>query len=103
MDELIIGAFYEKPNGEIVKIFYGNNKGIYKYNKLNKFNLVTHISQCQKWKMRGDLRDYPNNPNPTLPYCFDLFFDIKTMDGLKDEISKLRELEKMAKENHIEV
>lgn len=83
MDDLVIGGFYEKPNGDIVKVYYGNNKGIYKYNKLNEFGLITHISHCQKWIERGDLKDYPNNPDKLLPYVFDLFFDIKKDERVK--------------------
>ena len=82
-----IGIHYELPDGRIVYTCGFSKKGpvpiiTYFFDNDSGQHIVTG-TEFQKWKPRRDLRDFPNARDPRLPYCFDLFWDIKYISQLK--------------------
>lgn len=100
-DNFVIGAFYELPDGRIVRTtgWHGRDNTISFYTDSpgGRKAGVCLFKTCENWKRRTDLRDFPNASDPRLPYVFDLWWDIKYMSDLRrhllyDDDSELREL-----------
>jgi len=83
-----VGIHYELPDGRIAYTYgWQGSKNIilYYFDDENGGREVT-IEEFQTWKPRQDLRDFPNAKDPRLPYVFDLFWDIKYLSQLKEEV-----------------
>jgi hypothetical protein len=104
-DDIVVGIFYEMPDGRIVKTFGFNNidKTVSYYLDDDKgTRLVPFYEIKTKWKPRRDLRDFPNARDPRLPYVFDLFWDIKHISQLKRAIEEGHEYLDEIKEKMLE-
>lgn len=89
MGEVILGAYYELPDGRIAITYSGDNrdKTVQYYFDDDEPPMTTSMDiVSSKWKLRRDLRDFPNARDPKLPYDFDLWWDIKTISKLRREI-----------------
>jgi hypothetical protein len=79
-----IGVYHERPDGEIVYAYActGGNTVMYwmsNYSEDGTANLAEYVT----WKVRRDLKDWPNSTDPVLPYVFDLLYDIKRISQLE--------------------
>lgn len=100
--DVYINVLHEMPDGKIVRT-YGANKFSVSYfdNERNYGNVC--IKDYLTWKLRRDLKDFPNAKDPILPYVFDLHWDIKYLSDLirflpgHDDEDEIREL--MVKHN----
>jgi hypothetical protein len=80
---VVIGIFYERPDGSIVKTYGwdGTDKIVSYYDEV-KYGYA-HTEEFETWKPRQDLNDFPNAKDPILPYEFDLCWDIKHTSQLR--------------------
>lgn len=91
---VIIGVFYEKPDGEIIYTYgyypHPNIKDGYdiSYYADHKTPQVCNKKEFQTYKLRSDLKDFPNAIDPRLPYIFDLYWDIKHTSELKKVLQR---------------
>ena len=87
-----VGVFYSTPFG-IVRTTAWDGRHTppliswTKIRKTKRFNNFYEHGQISKdetadW-VKLSIDDYPESVDPVLPYSFDLFFDIKTMSGLR--------------------
>jgi len=76
---IVVGAFYELPDGRIAKTYGWSGSGrIVSYAFDDDFGgRSLSEADCSSWKARPDLRDFPNARDPRLPYAFDLQWDIQ--------------------------
>jgi hypothetical protein len=83
-DSLVIGGYYEIPDGHIVLThgWNGTDKTVSYYFDDDKEMYSALPSQWETWKLRRDLQDFPNARDPRVPYVFDLNWDIKTRSQL---------------------
>lgn len=88
--EIVIGIHYELPDGRIVYTYGFNDveKTVQYYFDDDKGGRTANYAELNKWKPRRDLKDFPNAKDPRLPYVFDLFWDIKYMSQLKNELAR---------------
>ncbi len=87
----IIGIFYEKPDGTIVKsIGWHGKTGTFDIMEEDNSYVISD-NEFQTYKPRPDLEDFPNAKNPILPYDFDLCYDIKYKSQLREKIKQLEE------------
>jgi hypothetical protein len=89
----VVGVFYSTPFG-IVKTYGFTTKDDgqkyiiwYKLKKTKNFTNYyeqgsTIAKDTSTWN-RLNISDFPDSVDPTLPYSFDLFFDIKSMSALR--------------------
>lgn len=87
--QIVVGAFYELPDGKIVFVYLQSNKSdttVFGYYEDGSDPKTATIGETLLWKRRSDLRDFPNAIDPRLPYEFDLYWDIKHMSNLKREL-----------------
>lgn len=82
--DIIIGAHYELPGGRIVRTTGANSvsRTVRYYFDDGKGGRVADESEWGTWKVRRDLRDFPNARDPILPYVFDLLWDLKYQSNL---------------------
>lgn len=82
---LVIGIFYEAPDGRIAKSYGWEGKAglvsAYFDDDAGSFTVAEKEFRTD-WKPRPDLGDFPNARDPRLPYVFDLFWDIKRRSEL---------------------
>jgi hypothetical protein len=96
VDDIIIGIFYEFPDGRIVSTFgFNGPKQEISYHFDGGDHLIASYDELRTWKPRRDLKDFPNAIDPRLPHEFDLFYDIKYMSQLKREICHSDGLKKL--------
>jgi hypothetical protein len=75
--EIIIGAYYETLDNKIVYTYGSGPDGIkYRFDDDSGGHLISK-EDFFKWKIRNDLRDFPNARDPRVPYIFDLNYDLK--------------------------
>lgn len=88
-DGVVIGAFYELPDGRIAKTYGWSGAGrIVSYAFDDDFGgRSISEGECSAWKARPDLRDFPNARDPRLPYAFDLHWDIKHHSQLVEALA----------------
>ena len=88
MDE-VVGIFYEKPDGTIVQTYGFNDFGktVLCYCYKMEPQEVSY-AEFKTWKPRADLIEFPgcDDDDKSLPYVFDLLYDIKTRGDLKRAI-----------------
>ena len=87
--QIIVGVFYELPNGKIIYVYLQSNKlgtTVFGYYEDGSNAQMATLEEAQLWKERRDLKDFPNAINPRLPYDFDLHWNIKHMSDLKREL-----------------
>lgn len=85
MEKIVIGIYYETPNGKIAKTYSCSNKSKtvgYYFDEDSGYGHVDFES-FKHWKPRRDLNDFPNARDPRVPYIFDLYWDIKHLSELK--------------------
>jgi len=106
VDDVVIGALYERPDGSIVRTSHwdGTEKTVSYVDETLKNSRCVNLEEFSTWKLRNDLYDFPNPTDPLLPYDFDLCWDIKYMSQLKkalfnDHPDKAKILEMMAIHN----
>jgi hypothetical protein len=85
---VIVGAFYELPDGRIAYTVQWD--GVARA-------VGFHCDGCARetvseeefgtWVLRSDLRDFPNAIDPRLPYEFDLWWDIKQLSELREALA----------------
>lgn len=107
---IVIGAFYELPDGRIARTYGwgGKTEMVSFYFDNDKPRVPVHVSETVDWKIRRDLSDFPNARDPLLPYSFDLHWDIKHRsellqvlgDGDHDDIDEIRA---MVREHKIDI
>jgi len=94
-EQIVVGAFYELPDGTIAFV-YGYSAGkdeasakisyyTLKYGSIRSYKDTSFVKTVL-WKKRPDLKDFPNSKDPKLPYEFDLHYDIKYLSDLKREL-----------------
>lgn len=88
---LRLGCYYEMPNGTIIDTIGADGKGSIYCQYENGKSLKVSSSDLAKFKIRLDLKDFPNSKNPLLPYVFDLNWDIKRRQDLIDAFTTQRE------------
>lgn len=77
-DQIVIGTFYELPCGKIARTFSSGQVGVGYYLDDGKPSKIISAQEIvDGWLLRRDLKDFPHARDPILPYCFDLFWDIK--------------------------
>ena len=86
MNHIIVGAFFETPDGRIARTYGASRLKVMYYFDDGEGGREADQAEYQTWKIRNDLRDFPNARDPRLPYVFDLFWDIKYMSDLKREL-----------------
>lgn len=85
--DIWVGAYYETPNG-IAYVYGCGPEGVtYRCDDDEDRPNVSIEEVVSTWKIRRDLKDFPNARDPRLPYVFDLFWDIKYTSELKAIIS----------------
>lgn len=83
-DQIVIGTFYELPCGKIARTFSSGPTGVgYYLDDGNPSKVISAQEIVESWLLRRDLKDFPQARDPILPYCFDLFWDIKYTSELK--------------------
>lgn len=87
-NDVVVGAHYELPDGRIVRTFgyNGIKKTLSYYFDDGKGGRTVTLDVFNTWKIRRDLKDFPNARDPLLPYVFDLLWDIKYTSDLKQEL-----------------
>jgi len=99
--EIVIGSFYEDPDGRIARTFGwdGSTRTVSYHYDDGKGGRAVSEADFASWKRRADLRDFPNARDPRLPYVFDLFWDVKHLSELPELLANDEErdavLEKM--------
>ncbi|HLD90796.1 MAG TPA: hypothetical protein VI911_07275 [Patescibacteria group bacterium] len=93
-EQIVVGAFYELPDGTIAYTYGYSNKDenaavvsyyTLPYGEIRRYKATT-VDKVALWKKRPDLKDFPNSKDPKLPYAFDLYYDIKYLSDLKREL-----------------
>jgi hypothetical protein len=88
MSEIIIGSFYELPDGSICRTSgWDGRLGEVRYD-LDDGEAPRFIDAAETaaWMPRPDLADFPNARDPILPYGFDLHWGLKVRSQLLGEI-----------------
>lgn len=88
MKNTTVGIHYETPSGKIAYTYGLNNATkmiTYRFDD-NEGSREVSYEEFDTWKPRRDLKDFPNASDPRLPYVFDLYWDIKFMSQLKQEL-----------------
>lgn len=82
--DVVVGGFYETPNGAIARITGCNGRYEIVHYDLDGDHgrRFAKFSDFRAWVYRQDLRDFPNASDPRLPYEFDLHWDIKYLSEL---------------------
>jgi len=99
--EIVIGSFYEDPDGRIARTFGwdGATRTVSYYYDDGKGGRTIGEADFASWKRRADLGDFPDARDPRLPYVFDLFWDVKHLSEipalLANEEERAEVLEKM--------
>lgn len=88
MDNIVVGQFYELPDGKIARLFGANgpSQTVRYYFDDAQGERTAHASEISQWVRRPDLADFPNARDPRLPYVFDLFWDLKYLSCLREEL-----------------
>ena len=88
VNDIIVGVYYELPDGRIAYTygFNGTSKTVVYYFDDDNGSHSVSYDEIQTWKMRRDLKDFPNARDPRLPYVFDLYWDLKYLSDLKAAI-----------------
>ena len=84
---IVIGLYYEKQDGKIVKAYGWDTKSYSCYyldDQGNRKNFSARPLETTSWKLRKDLNDFPNTRDPKLPYIFDLMYDVTYVSELKE-------------------
>jgi len=85
-NEIRIGqVFYKDKNGEIVKPYGVDQNNIFYTTKDNGHSIIPK-TEFDEWTLIDGMKDFENSNNPMLPYSFDLNWDIKYLDNLKEVI-----------------
>lgn len=89
-EDVVIGGFYELPNGRIAKTYGWNGitRMVAYYFDTDEPRGQVSEADIKSWKRRFDLHDFPNARDPLLPYEFDLLWDIKHMSELENVLSE---------------
>lgn len=82
--DIHIGAYFERPDGAIAYTTGTCENRISYYLTDYDGPYSADLDEYATWKYRPDLKDWPDTKNPILPYAFDLHFDIKRLNELKD-------------------
>lgn len=84
--DITVGGYYAMPDGNIAYV-YENGKGKFSYSTCNGKEIIGHDdrpwSEFVGWSEKLDLKDFPNQFDPRLPYEFDLDYDLKRVSQLK--------------------
>lgn len=92
--DITVGGYYAMPDGNIAYV-YGNGMGKFSYSTCNGKEITGHNdrpwSEFVGWSEKLDLKDFPNQFDPRLPYDFDLFYDIKRLSQLKWHLNPANE------------
>ena len=88
--EIFIGSLHELPDGRIAMTvgYYNPIKTITYHFDDDKGLREVSYEEYKTWKLRRDLKDFPNARDPLLPYDFDLLFDIKWTSQLKQALAE---------------
>ena len=102
----VVGAFYERPNGEIIYTYGWNgiNHTLQYYTDGGPGRSAPE-KEVETWKPL-DIRDFPNAKDPRLPYTFDLLWDIEYMSQLRRELKghpEEKEIRETMKEYGVEL
>ena len=85
-NDVVVGAIYELPDKRFVRTFgwdgHVKDPIVSYYFDNGKGGLTCPYSETKSWKLRNDLKDFPNARDPRLPYEFDLHWDIKYRSDL---------------------
>jgi len=92
--DIVIGVFYQTNFGVVQTYGFSRREGSsfiiawYKFKKTKGFRNFyewgsSKDSETKDWK-RLNIDDFPESVDKTLPYSFDLFFDIKRMSQLRN-------------------
>jgi len=86
--DVIVGMFYETPEGKIVRTsgWDGRTNSIIYQLDVGDIEYTASVDDYNKWSKREDLKDFPNNPDPILPYVFELFWDMRCISDLKTDL-----------------
>jgi hypothetical protein len=89
-DHIVVGAYYKLPNNSISYIYgcHGLKREISYYFDDDEGGKKASFEKVKSWKIRKDLKDFPDAKDPKLPYVFDLFWDIKHESELKKLIAE---------------
>ncbi len=82
---IVIGGFYQMPNGIVAKTYGWNGERrtvAYFLDGDEGYGSVAADELESSWRRRPDLRDFPNAKDPALPYVFDLNWDAKRRSDL---------------------
>lgn len=82
---IVIGGFYEMPDGTVAKTYGWDGKGrtvAYFLDGDAGYGSVAADELESSWRRRPDLRDFPDAKDPALPYVFDLNWDAKRRSDL---------------------
>lgn len=100
MTDVVIGIFYELPDGRIARTYgwSGTSRMVAYYFDTDEPRGSISSDDMADWKQRRDLTDFPNARDPRLPYVFDLFWDLKHISELNqvlragehDDIDEIR-------------
>jgi len=80
-NDIKIGVVYDIPEG-IVRTFSSSPDGI----GYNSVGVPGKTNNFEGWVERGDLVEFPHSWNPKLPYEFDLYWDLKTCNDLRNHL-----------------
>ncbi len=85
----VSSGYYETPTGKVAYVYGidGKRKTVtYMFDRRcieepYRSRSAT-FEELKRWKLRSDLKDFPNATDPRLPYVFDLLWDIKYTSDL---------------------
>ena len=83
--EIVLGIFYQMPDGSIAYTcgWTGPDSEVRYYLDDGEGTRLVHVDEFRSWEPRPDLEDFPNARDPRVPYEFDLYWDVKTISGLR--------------------
>lgn len=86
--DVVIGAFYELPDGRITRILGSSNvTGLVRhYFDDGLGGREIPVDETAGWLYQEGMEDFPNARDPRLPYVFDLVWDLKYMSDLRAEL-----------------
>jgi len=79
------GIFYQRSNDakDVVYTIGFTHNDIMFIDANGQNGLVEKETLCSKWIPRKEVKDFPSSKNPRLPYVYDLFWDLKNVDDIK--------------------
>lgn len=92
--DVVIGAFYQRSADpmDVVRSNAGDTNHLYGFDAHRNAFTATN-EEVKKWTQLA-VNDFPNSPEPRLPYVFDLHWDLKYIDQL--EWTPVREQKEVA-------